>query len=265
MTDITSRIADQRWYHSIDLGSEVTPGLYDLRPVLDHIEFPKQLTGRRCLDVGTRDGFYAFEMERRGASEVLALDIDDPAMLQRPEPAAPDAFALEDLQTGRAAFELAREALGSSVDRRPMSVYDLDPDVVGTFDFAVIGTLLLHLRDPVGALRAIRRVVHGTLLVADVVSVTMSLLSPHAPASDVVMVPGRMFWTVPNVRGLRRMVEAAGWQVEATGRPYLVPYGPGRAPSLLTVLKKGDGRLLDRAVVRWGAPHAWVRAQSGTT
>ena len=263
MTDIGARIANQRWYHSIDLGDGVvTPGLYDLRPVLDRIEFPRTFKGMRCLDVGTRDGFYAFEMERRGATEVVALDIDDPAMLQRPEPAAPDAFALEDLETGRAAFQLAREALGSSVERMPLSVYELDPEKVGTFDFAIIGTLLLHLRDPVGALRAIRRVVNGTLVVADVISLTMTLLSPHAPASEVVMKPGRMFWSVPNVRALRRMVAASGWEVAATGRPYLVPYGPGKGPSLRTVLTKGDGRILDRAAVRWGAPHAWVRANT---
>lgn len=261
-----SRVANQRWYHSIDLGNGLaTPGLYDLRPVLDRIEFPADLTGKRCLDVGTRDGFYAFEMERRGATEVVALDVDDPAMLHKPEPAAPDEYAIEDLQTGRAAFELAREVLGSTVERRPLSVYDLDPAAVGTFDFAVIGTLLLHLRDPVGALRAIRRVVDGTLLVADVISPTMTLLSPHAPASEVLMTPGQMFWTVPNLRALRRMITAAGWRIEATGRPYLVPYGPGQAPSLRSLLREGDGRLLDRLVVHWGAPHAWVRAVSGSS
>ena len=31
--------------------------------------------GKRCLDVGTYDGFLAFELERRGAASVVATDI----------------------------------------------------------------------------------------------------------------------------------------------------------------------------------------------
>ncbi len=30
----------------------------------------------RALDVATFDGFWAFEMERRGASEIVAIDLD---------------------------------------------------------------------------------------------------------------------------------------------------------------------------------------------
>ena len=40
---------------------------------------PQSLRGKRCLDVGTYDGFWAFEMERRGAAEVVAVDVLDHA------------------------------------------------------------------------------------------------------------------------------------------------------------------------------------------
>src|SRR5436190_1863508 len=53
-------------------------------------------------------------------------------------------------------FEIAREALGSRVERVVASVYDLSPQRLGKFDVVVCGSLLLHLRDPVGALGAIR-------------------------------------------------------------------------------------------------------------
>jgi len=36
---------------------------------------PADLSGRRALDVGTFDGFWAFELERRGA-EVVAADLE---------------------------------------------------------------------------------------------------------------------------------------------------------------------------------------------
>src|SRR5260370_26442585 len=64
------------WYHTIDLGEGVvTQGMFDHRPVLDRYMIPASLAGLRCLDVGTMDGFWAFEMERRGAGEVIATDV----------------------------------------------------------------------------------------------------------------------------------------------------------------------------------------------
>ena len=63
------------WYHTIELAPGlVTPGWFDLRPIVDLMPWP-DVRGRRCLDIGTYDGFLAFEMERRGADEVVALDI----------------------------------------------------------------------------------------------------------------------------------------------------------------------------------------------
>ena len=38
------------------------------------LKLPKRLDGRTVLDVGAWDGFYSFEMERRGAAKVLATD-----------------------------------------------------------------------------------------------------------------------------------------------------------------------------------------------
>src|SRR5213076_2993924 len=63
------------WYHTLELApGVVTPGWFDLRPVADRMPWP-DVAGRRCLDVGTYDGFLAFELERRGAAEVVATDI----------------------------------------------------------------------------------------------------------------------------------------------------------------------------------------------
>src|SRR5204863_6597381 len=47
------------WYHVLELpGGEVTPGEYDLRPIAARVPMPASLPGLRCLDVGTRDGFW---------------------------------------------------------------------------------------------------------------------------------------------------------------------------------------------------------------
>ncbi len=63
------------WYHTIDVAPGVsTPGVFDLRPVVGLLPWP-DVRGKRCLDVGTYDGYLAFELERRGAAEVVVTDI----------------------------------------------------------------------------------------------------------------------------------------------------------------------------------------------
>src|SRR5258708_262994 len=70
--NLAERVARVKWYHTMELpGGIVTPGRYDTRAVPRRLPFPASLTGMRCLDVGTADGFWAFEMERRDAHEVV--------------------------------------------------------------------------------------------------------------------------------------------------------------------------------------------------
>src|SRR5918911_1254406 len=75
--DLRTRVEEVGpWYHTLDLGSGVvTEGMFDLRPYVDRYGLPESLSGMRVLDVGTFDGFWAFEMERRGA-DVTSLDVD---------------------------------------------------------------------------------------------------------------------------------------------------------------------------------------------
>ncbi|MBV8984109.1 MAG: methyltransferase domain-containing protein [Acidimicrobiia bacterium] len=256
---LRARVAAVPWYHTIELpGGIVTPGEYDLRPTVAKVRFPESLEGKRCLDVGTHDGFWAFEMERRGAASVTAIDVADLSELDWPvavPPFSPE--AREELARRRGAFTVAQEALGSAVERAEISVYDLAPERVGTFDFAFFGTLLHHLRDPAGALAAVRRVVHGQLLVCAVFCVSKTLLYPSTPV--VELFEGRQpFWNYPNIAGLRRQVESAGWTVVATGRPFLERFGAGpRWPAQLP----GWRNVPRRAMFRVGVPHVWLLAE----
>jgi len=259
--DLAAAVAGARWYHTLELpGGVVTPGEYDLRPVLARVPLPASLAGRRCLDVGTRDGFWAFAMEARGAAAVVGIDLRDHRRLDWPGARPPplDPAAREDLARRDRTFAVAAAALGSRVERRERSVYELDLAVDGTFDFAVVGTLLHHLRDPVGALAGIRRVLRGPLLVNEVVSLSLGLVR-RGPAA-ALMTTGEPFWWVPNPAALRRYVEAAGFRVVAAApRPYLVPRGPG-APGQAAPLGGVRGRV-QAAMLRRGAPHVWLLAE----
>jgi tRNA (mo5U34)-methyltransferase len=207
---IIERIAGQEWYHSIDLGHGViTPGFVDHREQLPFYGLPASLAGKRVLDVATFDGFWAFEFERRGA-EVVAADIPDWRDADVPRIMLPYAadFGL-DRKTG-AGFRLAHEILGSTVRRIECSVYNLDPDEIGTFDLVFISDLLVHLRDPQLALERAYSVCRGEVLVADVYTPQLEGMSGGIPLA-VFTAPGETWW-LPNVAALRSMMHTAGFE-----------------------------------------------------
>jgi len=249
-------VAGTRWYHSIMLpGGVLTPGLYDLSSAVPKSLLPDSLSGRRCLDVGTHDGFWAFEMERRGAAEIVAIDLDDPERFDFRHPVPPMAMVRDDIAIRQHAFKTAHKALGSKVQRESHSVYDLNVDLVGSFDFAFIGTLLHHLRDPVGALIAIRRVVTGELVVNGAFSISKTLLFPRSPAATLLPSTLPAFWNIPNLVALRRQVSVAGWDIARSGRPYLQPYGKGRTRRPLDMRPRSWPTLPQHLVLQHGVPH----------
>ena len=143
-----------RWWHEIELApGMVTPGDDSNRmklPILDALGLPPDLRGKRALDIGCSDGYFSFELEKRGA-EVVAIDF------------VPETY------TG---FATARTILGSRVDYRMDNVYNLTHDDYGRFDVVLFLGVLYHLRKPLAALDAIRSVMHegaqlfvGTMLI----------------------------------------------------------------------------------------------------
>jgi len=196
------------WYHTIDLGGGVvTPGIYDHRPYLEYYGLPEDLTGKKALDIGTASGFFAFEMEKRGA-EVTATELrrwedHDFGPLYVPD------MPVEKLQEYlHKPFGLARRILGSKVKKKRISVYNLSPETVGVFDLVFCSSVLLHLRDPVKALWRIREVTRERAVIAtgiheDGGAEPRALFSGHK---------GGATWWLPNRACLEAMVESAGFK-----------------------------------------------------
>jgi tRNA (mo5U34)-methyltransferase len=216
------------WYHTIELAPSVsTPGWFDLNPVLGRMPWP-DVEGKRCLDVGTYDGHLAFELERRGAAEVVATDIpghedwDFPIAIR-----AASGDVLEEMAGQKGwGFAIAKEALGSRAERVEINVYDLSPERIGTFDVVVCGSLTLHLRDPIRALEAIGSVCSGRFLSAETIDPSLTLRMGSRPAARLGE-QNLVQWWVPNRSGHRAMVERAGFEVERQTRAYAVPLGEG--------------------------------------
>ena len=259
---LRDRVAAISWYHSIELEPGlVTPGWFDTRAVPAMLPLPESLAGRRCLDVGTFDGFWAFEMERRGAAEVVAVDVVDPHRWDWPAGTSPE--TLEEMalrKRDNPGFAIAKEALGSKVELVDASVYELDAEKHGTFDFVFCGSLLLHLRDPVLGVERLRGVCGGELVLTDAIDPGLSRrFRRHA----VVELDGRgrPWWWHQTIDSLGAMVQRGGFRLVDGPRRYDIPPGASmQAPPLRpqTLLTRHGRALLREA--RRGSPHAVVRA-----
>ena len=235
------------WYHTMELApGVVTPGLFDLRPVVDKVPWP-DVRGKRCLDVGTYDGFLAFEMERRGAAEVVAVDVED-RLWDWPADARP---ALSRTTTGDG-FKLAAHVLGSGVSWRPMSIYDLDPAVVGSFDVVVCGGILQHLRDPVRALEAVRSVCSEWFLSAEHIDLWLSVLFRRRPLARLNGSGPWCDWWASNAAGHLRMLYSGGFAAERISRPFVVEFNEHEAPP--TTLRGLPARIVQRLLAGTGNP-----------
>jgi tRNA (mo5U34)-methyltransferase len=222
-SELRAEVERYPWYHTLELADGVvTSGMFDHRPVLHHYPLPEDLSGQRCLDVATMDGFWAFEMERRGAASVTALDLEDPEALDWPASLRADHDRRLD-ETKAERFALAKGALGSRVERVLLSAYDLGPDL-GTFDFVFCGDLLLHVKDPVTIMENIRSVCTGSAVIVNVIS-RFRLYEKRAMAElDGI---DTFTWWVTNLAGLERIVRAAGFSRVETSQPFELPFSSG--------------------------------------
>jgi tRNA (mo5U34)-methyltransferase len=227
--DLRERAASIYWYHALELApGVVTDGEFDLRPFVGSYGLPARLDGMRCLDVGSFDGFWAFEMERRGAAEVIALDLDDEGELDWPPRRRPAQFRGV---LGGKGFNLAKEVFASSVQRIVGNVYDADPAALGTFDLVICGSVLLHVRDQLLALERIARLCRGTFISAEGYDRLIGLLPFPASRWFADRESSVVFW-LPGARTWRRMLWTAGFdqvrrvarfKLEST-RGYRVPH-----------------------------------------
>jgi SAM-dependent methyltransferase len=206
------------WYHTIELGDGlVSKGAYDHRPVVDRFGLPVSLEGKTALDVGTANGFWAFEMERRGADRVVAVDVarwGDFDWL----PWIKESMGPSSDQSLQERFELARAMRGSSVEHVVCNVYDLSPETVGTFDVVFCGCLLLHLHNPLRALLNISSVTREMAIIATMTEREINQLFPdkpwlsfgHRPEDEVTPGEAGIYWRI-STAGLQRLMEYAGF------------------------------------------------------
>ena len=203
------------WYHIMELApGVVTPGIYDARQQLDRMSFPRDLQGKTVLDIGAYDGFFSFEAERRGARSVLAID-------QHP--------------ADHCGLAVARQILGSRVEYRTASVYDLAPETFGFFDVVIFPGVFYHLRHPLLALDRIHSVCREYVFLETHVldgaflhdegrtsldqmhsALSTSAILQFYPYDELNGDPSN--WFAPTVRCVELMLHNAGFRPALAGR-----------------------------------------------
>lgn len=222
-TTLAEEVTHYPWYHTLELGGGiVTPGMFDHRQLVDRYLLPEDLSGQRCLDVGTMDGFWAFELERRGAAEVIAVDLDDPERLDWPASLRERVVKTLD-QTKGERFELARQALGSRVQRELRSVYELGPDL-GSFDVVFCGDLLVHLKDPITAVERIRSACRRIAIVCT--PIVRLRFNRRRALAELDGMDQFQWWTF-TPPALERLMLAGGFTSVASGKPFSLPATSG--------------------------------------
>jgi len=222
------RLSKLGWYHSIELpDGRVIPGhqsIEQLRTRLRQFHIPEDLTGKRVLDIGAWDGWFSFEMERRGAS-VVALD------------SAKNTRLLE-----------AKALLGSRIDYHIGDICRLTQKDLGTFDIVLFLGVLYHLKHPLLALENVCGMCRDMACIESFVTDDSPDNIPVMEFYETAELRGQLDnWCGPNVACLLAFTRTAGFaRVQFEGvlaerahvsawRTWNTPQGEAPAPRILCI------------------------------
>jgi tRNA (mo5U34)-methyltransferase len=193
--------SDFIWHQQFELAPGVkTPGGNDIVWLLDAAGLPADLSGLSAVDLGTTNGGAAFELERRGAERVVAVDVKSPEHY---------------------GFLQLRDFLDSKVEWVQASVYEVAAALEERFDLVLCLGVLYHLRHPLLALDNVRELTGGEALIETAV---LDAQMPELAGQPVA----RFFrgdelgadssnWFAPTLAGLLEWCASCGLEPEPIG------------------------------------------------
>lgn len=194
--------SDFVWHQRFELAPGVmTPGVSPVAWLCDAAGLPADLSGHTVLDIGTTNAGTAFELERRGATRVVAVDIF-----------GADHFGVAALT----------EFLESKVEFVQSTVYELAERFPEPFDLVIFWGVLYHLRHPLLALDNLRAVTSREA------SLETAVFDSELPRRWREQRVARFFrrdelagdssnWFSPTVATLEDWCSSAGFEVERQG------------------------------------------------
>ncbi len=209
LTEIRRRASDIDWFHSFEIVPGVrTAGYYDPLIHVQRGRFPGSFTGKSVLDIGSWDGYYAFDAERRGAARVLATDSwawqGRSPLPYRPGDPTPRFGS-------KRGFDLVHEARDSKVESREIDVMDLAPDAMGTFDVVLFLGVLYHLPHMFLGIQRVASVCDELLILETETDMLLSRRPAAAFYPSGELGGDESNWWAPNLQALTGMLRAAGF------------------------------------------------------
>jgi 2-polyprenyl-3-methyl-5-hydroxy-6-metoxy-1,4-benzoquinol methylase len=187
---------DCDFYHSLNIpGIGEVKGQWDLRGGERNYTGSVDLNGKNVLEVGPASGYMTFWMERQGA-KLTCLDLSedhkwDFVPFQDVDIDAHNSARKTHLQRLHNSWWFTRNLFGSKADVAYGTIYDLDKSL-GDFDVVTLGSILLHLRDPFGAISKAASVAKDTIIITDVAEEQFFSKKPHMWAEKALYFIPRM-------------------------------------------------------------------------
>jgi tRNA (mo5U34)-methyltransferase len=133
------------WYQDFELMPGLSTNVNNRESVLNKWRFvepfiPKDLNGKTVLDIGCNSGFFSFEMKKKNAARVVAIDIMPHCLAQT---------------------RFLSHWFNHAIEIRQMDVYNVD--TLGEFDFVVFFGVLYHLKHPLYALEKVSSICKDTM------------------------------------------------------------------------------------------------------
>jgi len=179
-------LSDFVWYHAFELpDGRVLPGAWDLRGHETAYLGGVDVAGKRVLELGPATGYLTFYMERMGAEVVsfeagFDVSIDMLPVKGRDDPEGKRRVMQDTIDRNHDAWWYLHRTLGSSAKFVQGSIYDMPADL-GTFDITLVGAILLHLREPWGALSQAAHLTTETMIVTEPLQDDL-----HDPESNIM-------------------------------------------------------------------------------
>ena len=223
-----SKFDNIKWFHTMKLNGVTTKGLCDWRPY-KHLFFLDNVKNSSVLDVGAGDGYFSFEMEKKGAN-VTATEID--SQLSRDN----YNFGVENIKTTHSLskgynFKIARDILGSNIELIISNIYNLDKDINKKFDFVFCSDVIMHLTDPIRALKNIHTISNRYLILGNPIyyiplrglglktgmqNIFKKFIFQLFKNDPYIFYQGHtnrnIFW-LPTIKGLEKIINSCGFKI----------------------------------------------------
>ena len=192
-------LLDERgfWFHCFEFHNNCTTrGRDPSEKKLQALQLP-QLNGKSVIDIGSFDGYFAFQAEALGARHVTACD---------------HLACNWQNTTAPGNFDLVREICSSRLVAADVPVEQISPTTVGEFDVSLFLGVLYHAPDMVEYLRRVKSITKELVVIETLVD------GLHIPEPCATFYPGDSLngdgsnWWGPNISCVLGMLEKVGFR-----------------------------------------------------